>query len=67
MSIQLILTHLETLFGKPSDTLMWNNDKLLRLDFNRITTMGAYMHHFFLNFLKNCIFANFWPLNNLKT
>ncbi len=34
MSIQLILTQLETLFSKPSNALMWNNDKMFRSDFN---------------------------------
>jgi hypothetical protein len=34
MSVQLILTQLETSFGKPSNALMWNNVKLFRLYFN---------------------------------
>jgi hypothetical protein len=34
MSIQLILTQLETLFGKQSNALIWNNDKLFQLDVN---------------------------------
>ncbi len=34
MNIQLMLTQLETLFGKPSNALMGNNNKLFRLNFN---------------------------------
>ncbi len=34
MSIQLILTQLESLFGQPSGALMWNNDKIFKSDFS---------------------------------
>ena len=33
MSIQLILTQLENMFGQPGGSLMWNNDKIFRTDF----------------------------------
>ncbi len=33
MSIQLILTQLENMFGQPEGSLMWNNDKIFRADF----------------------------------
>jgi hypothetical protein len=34
MSIQLILARLETLYGKPMPTILWNNNTLFTLDFS---------------------------------
>jgi hypothetical protein len=34
MSIQSILTQLESMFGQPGGLLMWINDKIFRADFS---------------------------------
>jgi hypothetical protein len=44
MSIQLILTQLETLYGKPTVNIIWNNNVLFTSDFNPLYAPETLFH-----------------------